>query len=329
MKLRLIPPGKFTMGSSPQEIKRINKRDAAWREYVDYNMGQGPEHEVEITQPLYMGIHEVTLGQFRQFVKDRNYQVGNDQWLQPGVAQTDDHPVMCVTWQSATDFCAWLSKKEGKHYRLPTEAEWEYCCRAGRNGLRYSFGDDDDDLGSHAWYDGNSGRKTHPVGTLKPNAWGLVDMHGNALEWCQDYYDRDYYKTSPRQNPAGLAGPAGEARRVLRGGGYYSWPQYCRSAFRMGLNPSATDLGVGFRVAIVGDLQAKAPPADLVTPDTWFTLEVIAQGKRIIVKLNDQTALDHTAEKWTTKPGVIAIHQLDKCGLLKIRKIEIKELPVR
>src|SRR5207237_1435675 len=125
------------------------------------------------------GAQEVTVGQFRQFVNQSKYRI-DDAWQNPGWEQTDDHPVVTVTWNNAVDFCNWLSKQEGKQYRLPTEAEWEYSCRAGKAGTRYCYGDQDWDLVRYAWHGANSGRKTHPVGKLEPNAWGLYDMHGNA-----------------------------------------------------------------------------------------------------------------------------------------------------
>ena len=121
-----------------------------------------------------------------------------------GFEQTDEHPVVNVSWNDALAFCRWLSKKEGKICRLPTEAEWEYACRAGST-TRYCFGDDASDLGEYAWYGANSDRKTHPVGTKKPNAWGLYDMHGNAWEWCADGYDAEYYEKSPTDDPTGPA----------------------------------------------------------------------------------------------------------------------------
>ena len=201
---------------------------------------------MEFTQPFYMGATEVTVGQFRQFVTESNYQVGDDRWRQPGFEQTEDHPVVWVSWQSAVEFCTWLSKKENKQYRLPTEAEWEYCCRAGKSGARYGFGNEDSDLGLYAWYKTNSGGMTHPVGLKKANAWGLFDMHGNAWEWCQDTYDANYYKASPKQNPSG---PSAAGRRVFRGGAFIADPVSCRSAFRNEKEPEFRNNDMGFRLA--------------------------------------------------------------------------------
>ena len=156
MKFKLIPRGKFTMGSPRQEIERcLNLVGDRWEK--ERLRAEGPEHEVEIGQPFYMGATEVTVGQFRRFVNEKKYQVGDVHWLNPGFGQTDDHPVVFVTWNNAVDFCTWLSEQEGKKYRLPTEAEWEYSCRAGKAGTRYCFGNEDADLGLVRWHNGNSG----------------------------------------------------------------------------------------------------------------------------------------------------------------------------
>jgi formylglycine-generating enzyme required for sulfatase activity len=245
MKLILIPAGKFTMGSSRQEIdhwKALHARDADW---VAVFEAEGPEHEVEITRPFYMGTTEVTVGQFRQFVNEKAYPVGDDRWANPGFAQSDDHAVGWLTWQNAVNFCTWLSQKEGKTYRLPTEAEWEYSCRTGKTGLRYSFGNSDADLLLYAWYGRNSQAKAQPVGKLPANAWGLFDMHGNIWEWCQDIYDPNYYQASPKQDPAG---PPDGTERVLRGGAFQAHVWHCRSAFRYHLDAARRIGYCGFRV---------------------------------------------------------------------------------
>src|SRR5262249_22191884 len=161
------------------------------------------------------GIHPVTRGQFRPFVEATGYQTeaetdwkgawgwdeAHENWVQdpkftwrrPGFDQKDDHPVVNVSWNDASAFCDWIAEKEGVHYRLPTEAEWEYACRAGSK-TRYSFGDDDKSLGKYAWYSANSGGKTHQVGAKRANDFRLYDMHGNVWEWCRDWYAGDYYQ---------------------------------------------------------------------------------------------------------------------------------------
>jgi formylglycine-generating enzyme required for sulfatase activity len=257
MKFQLISPGTFTMGSSPKEIEHaLSLVGDGWE--MDRIPVEGPAREVEITQPFYMGVTEVTVGQFRQFVEEAKYVVGDDRWKQPGFDQFDDYPVVFVSWDDAVAFCAWLSKKEGKTYRLPTEAEWEYSCRAGKVGTQYCFGDDDADLEKYAWYGKNSGARTHPVGKLKPNDWGLYDMHGNAWEWCQDYYDPNYYKTSRKKDPPGGTGRG----RVLRGGAWDCWATVdCRSAFRdHSPGPGFRKLNTGFRIVLV-----VSPPAGVGT----------------------------------------------------------------
>src|SRR5262249_33806279 len=137
-------------------------------------------------------------------------------WKDPGFEQADDHPVVCVSWGDAVAFCAWLSKKEGKYYFLPTEAQWEYCCRAGSR-TKFGFGEDEKEAELYAWYDAHAANHTQPVGKKKPNAWGLYDTHGNAWEWCADRFAGDYYLRSPKEDPPGTG--SGD-RHVARGG---SW----------------------------------------------------------------------------------------------------------
>jgi formylglycine-generating enzyme required for sulfatase activity len=263
MKFKLIPAGKFTMGSRREEIDRclnefregsdkflvLRKRHSGAFE-KERLPAEGPEHEVEITQPFYLGITEVTVGQFRQFVQEKQYDVGADDWKKPGFGSVDDYPVVFVSWYNAVDFCRWLRAKEGKTYRLPTEAEREYCCRAGRAGTRYCFGDADERLHIHAWYKDNSDDRAHRVGRLNPNAWGLHDMHGNAWEWCQDNYDPNYYRNSPVKDPPGGTG----TERSVRGGSWAWSPEFCRCAFRQFVAPGQRYSDLGFRVLLV------APP---------------------------------------------------------------------
>lgn len=245
VKFRLVPAGKFKMGSPREEIDRCVKLVGdGWQK--DALPTEGPEHEVEITRPFFMGTTEVTIAQFRRFVEaNPTHKVGDERWKEPGFDQVDDQPVVWVSWNNAVDFCRWLSEKEGKKYRLPTEAEWEYCCRAGKPGTRYGFGNEELDLRWYAWNTSNSAGKTHPVGKLKANEWGLYDMHGNAWEWCQDVYQERYYQTSPKQDPEG---PSTSGERVIRGGSYYDVPVYCRSAFRLHHAPEFRNINLGFRI---------------------------------------------------------------------------------
>jgi formylglycine-generating enzyme required for sulfatase activity len=255
MKLALIPPGKFVMGSPDDEPGR-NK-----------NGSEGPQHEVEITRPFYIGVYPVTVGQFREFVNDAKYQTEaeklggayrrfpggkwandpNATWLNPSCEQTNEHPVVCVSWNDAQAFCTWLSQKEGRKYALPTEAQWEYSCRAG-SSTKYYFGDNDQEAGDYFWYSGNSGWKTYPVGLKKPNAWGLYEMGGHVRNWCQDAYDQNYYKVSLKEDPAG---PNDGDARVLRGGNWNTALTLCRSAYRYSHTPSSRNANGGFRVVLV------------------------------------------------------------------------------
>ena len=186
-----VPAGEFLMGS-PDSDK-------------DADTWEKPQHRVRISKPFYLGACKVTVGQFRQFVSDTGYKTEGEKdgtgaasfangnwtrkpeftWKTPGFSQSEDDPVVCVSWNDATAFCQWLGRKDGRSYALPKEAQWEYACRAGST-TKYCFGDDEALLGEYAWHVGNSDGKTHPVGKKKPNAWGLYDMQGNAWEWCED-----------------------------------------------------------------------------------------------------------------------------------------------
>jgi formylglycine-generating enzyme required for sulfatase activity len=241
MKLTLIPAGKFLMGSSAGE----EERDA-----------EEMQHEVEITKPFYMGVYEVTQGQYEK-IKEKNTAF---------FRQGQDFPMDQVRWPDAVDFCRKLSalpaeKKASRVYRLPTEAEWEYACRAGTKTV-FHFGDalsskEANFKGSFPYGDAAKGiflQKTTRVGSYGPNAWGLYDMHGNVAEWCSDYYDPDYYKNSPKQDPKGPANGVlktdfhNEFYRVVRGGCWLDEARACRAAYRFRLQATEPYRWVGFRV---------------------------------------------------------------------------------
>ena len=269
MKLTLVPSGEFLMGSkeSAEETAAFFKKNYGEDSLkAGYFEGEHPQHRVRITKPFYLGSYHVTRGQFRKFVADTGYKTDPEKWIadekefcakkrdtwQKGeFEQTDDHPVVYVSWYDAAEFCKWLSRKEGKAYRLPTEAEWEYACRAGTT-TRYYSGDDPETLAkvgnvADATYKtkfphwGGTTIKasdgyvfTSPVGSFKPNAFGLYDMHGNAGQWCSDWYDEEYYTASPADNPTG---PDISDRRVLRGGSWGFGPSYACSDGRYGESP--------------------------------------------------------------------------------------------
>ena len=215
MEFKLIPAGTFTMGRGVYA------------------------HEVTLTQPFQIGVHEVTQAQYKQVLG------GNPSRLQ-GV----DNPVENVSWDKAVKFCRGLNelpaeKAAGHVYRLPTEAEWEYACLAGTTTM-YSFGDDNTASGQYGWYSDNSGGKTHPVGVKQPNAWGLYDMHGNVYEWCWDWYGK-----YPRDAVTDPTGPATGSSRVFRGGGVFSGVRHAISSNRYKRDPSFGGYGdVGFRVVL-------------------------------------------------------------------------------
>ena len=246
MKLVLVPAGKFVMGSPATEAER--------------EAGEG-QHEVVITRPFYLGAHTVTQGQFAKVMGK------NPSFFHPKNGGSPDHPAEQVRWGDAREFCKKLSalpeeKKAGRTYRLPSEAEWEYACRAGTT-TPFNVGDA---LSSkQANFNGNFPyggadkgpylRKTAKVGSYSPNAWGLYDMHGNVLEWCNDWYDPDYYKKSPRQNPKGpengvvATGFGSNFFVVVRGGCWLDEGRACRSARRFRLQQSDPYRWTGFRVA--------------------------------------------------------------------------------
>ena len=224
MVLVPIPAGEFMMGSPESESGR---------------RGNETQHEVKITQPFYLSAHEVTQQQYLEVMGNNPEQY----------ARVDDKPVTNVNWHEAVAFYDKLSEQEGKDYRLPTEAEWEYACRAGTT-TAYSFGNDASGLGEHAWHRGNSGQTTHPVGEKLPNAWGLYDMHGNVWEWCQDWYG-DYGKEKVVTDPTGAASGV---NRVLRGGAFFNRPEFVRAADRTSSQPDNRNRNFGFRLARTYDL---------------------------------------------------------------------------
>jgi len=249
--LVLIPTGRFQMGSSEHE-HRIAVKAGAQKTWLDREL---PAHWIGIEQSFALGRYPVTVGEWRAFVKATGWQSKMDvDWQQPGFAQDERHPVVCVSWHDAQLYLQWLSERTGQEYRLPSEAEWEYACRAGSH-TAFSFGDEI--TPEHANYDGhftyNDGPKgsshggTTRVGSYQPNPWGLFDMHGNVWEWTQDTV-HDNYLGAPIDGSAWEQG-GDKARRILRGGAWLYQPRYLRSALRNGYSALLANDVVGFRVA--------------------------------------------------------------------------------
>ena len=230
MKLVLIPKGTFMMGSPESEEGRKENET---------------QHEVTIGKVYYLGVYEVTQAQYEKVMGK------NPSYFQGAVVGNEnaDLPVEMVSWDDAVEFCKKLSelpdeKKAGRVYRLPTEAEWEYACRAGSK-TAYSFDDEEGLLPEYGWFNRNSSRRTHTVGLLEPNAWGLYDMHGNVWEWCSDRQGK--YPKGAVSDPTG---PKVGSFRVLRGGSWFLGAANCRSANRIRNDPSYRLYYYGFRVAL-------------------------------------------------------------------------------
>jgi uncharacterized protein (TIGR02996 family) len=245
MTFVLIPPGTFRMGSNRSERGR----------FPDEN----PLHEVELTRPFYLGVHQVTQAQYQKVMRynPSAFSAGGTFAARVKGLDTSNFPVEQVTWEEAADFCHRLSrraaeKRAGRAYRLPSEAEWECACRAGissqpfflrsrlrRQDANFEYLEDSERDGLD---------RTCAVGSYPPNAFGLYDVHGNVWEWCHDWFDGDYYHRSPRRDPPGPELDDGE--KVFRGGAWRSWPAICRAACRSADGSDFEDDYVGFRAAL-------------------------------------------------------------------------------
>ena len=226
MRLVFVPPGEFQMGVPSRALRHL-----------------APLHSIRITKPFYLAATEVTQEQWESVMRTKPWIGHSFGW------EWADLAASWMSWDDAQEFCRRLSEKEGVTYRLPTEAEWEYACRAGTTSA-FSFGDDASRLGEYAWFRENvediGGRLgPRPVGQKKPNAFGLYDMHGNVGEWCQDYYGKDYYASSPRDDPPG---PLQGSTRVWRGGNWDRNSRQCESWWRCNDEGNGT-FEAGLRVA--------------------------------------------------------------------------------
>ncbi len=312
MKMVPVAAGEFEMGMLDEHRLKLEHKSSAYqREIHDYV--EAPSFPVKLSKPFLLGATEVTVGEFRQFVEATGYQtdaekaggafvffpqaeeplerfqrVSGTNWKNPGFEQTDRHPVTCVSWNDAQAFCRWLSQQEGKTYRLPTEAEWEYACRAGTRSS-YWCGENPDgvyrvgnvaDATLYAEYpedvlrqrtaglekeQGDGFVYTAPVASFPQNPWGFRDMHGNVWEWCSDKYSDRYYKDmidlarqqGSRANPKPIVDPHGPDDtpkhrhgdwRTVRGGSWYVAPLQCRSSVRAFAEAKDAFSYIGFRI---------------------------------------------------------------------------------
>jgi formylglycine-generating enzyme required for sulfatase activity len=294
MRMVLIPPGEFLMGSSDAQV------EAAIKTAIELKVDQRtqgrirdqerPQHRMTLALPYLLASTEVTIAQFRKFVSATNYLTeaevfgtGNSaspkkvapkdrdefRWRTPGFPQKEAAAVSQVSWNDAVVFCNWLSKQEklppcyredpqagwalipgSKGYRLPSEAQWEFACRAGTT-TQYHFGDKHQSLIKYDFFNRLTSNATRTVGSKLPNAFGLYNMHGNIGEWCQDYYDPKFYQTPQRNNPAGPSAGTGpsKSRRVIRGGDWWTNAVRCRSTFRGYGDQITRSDDLGFRVS--------------------------------------------------------------------------------
>jgi formylglycine-generating enzyme required for sulfatase activity len=282
MQLVRIPVGDYMMGSLKQEMDWLRltfKR--TWREgHKQWFEDELPLHPVRITRSFYMGVTEVTVGQFRRFVRETQYKTDAEKgdggmiwsnkegrWVpQKGLKWdsltwriADDQPVVFVSWNDAQAFCRWLSRKEKRVYRLPSEAEWEMGCRGGAAWVRFpwgnrlpgdtdcNFGDGNPKLPESLTTVDDGYEFVAPVGSYQPNALGLHDMGGNVMEWVEDRYDRNYFDSSPLEDPKG---PSSGTSRVNKGGNWFASPADGRCAFRGFSGPEMSFWNLGFRVVL-------------------------------------------------------------------------------
>ncbi|MBF0185500.1 MAG: formylglycine-generating enzyme family protein [Magnetococcales bacterium] len=221
MEFILIPAGRFLMGTPFA---------------ADVSEDEMPQHEVIISRPFYLGRYEVKQAEWEAVMRSN-----------PSEFKGADRPVESVSWEEVREFIGKLNERAATDlYRLPSEAEWEYAARAGTTTSRY-WGDGNEALEQHAWFAGNAGKRSRPVGQLQANPWGLYDMLGNVWEWCQDWYSPKSYSNGTVTDPRG---PSDGASRVLRGGGWNNYASHIRAAYRFELNPAHRRRNLGLRLVM-------------------------------------------------------------------------------
>lgn len=280
MRMVRIPAGEYMMGSLSQEMDWLRVTfKTIWRDgHKQWFQDELPLHPVRLTKPFYMSATEVTVGQFREFVSATGYKTDAEKeeggmiwsneeyrwvprkemrWSNPPWKISDDQPVIFVSWNDAKAFCSWLTRKEGQAYRLPSEAQWEMGCRGGMAWARYpwgnrlpgdrdmNFGDGNPKLPESLTTVNDGYEYVAPVASYPPNGLGLYDMDGNVMEWVEDYYERNYFSSSPLEDPKG---PSVGTSRVNKGGNWFGSPADCRCAFRGFSGATMSFWNLGFRV---------------------------------------------------------------------------------
>jgi formylglycine-generating enzyme required for sulfatase activity len=334
MKLVRIPPGDYMMGSPKREMDwlRITFKKI-WREgHKQWFQDELPLHPVRITKAFHISATQITVGQFRQFVKETNYKTDaekgdggmifskkeerwvpqkNMKWDSTPWAITDNQPVVFVSWNDADAFCKWLSRKEKRTYRLPSEAEWEMSCRGGSAWARFPWGDrlpgdKDTNFGDghpklpESLTTVNDGYEyVSPVGSYPPNGFGLYDMSGNVMEWVYDYYDRNYFETSPIENPRG---PSTGSSRVNKGGNWFASPEDARCAFRGFSGQTMSFWNLGFRVVMEDDEKGRASSAEAKLDSSSGTLP---PGDEDGIRLFREAMLSAQQQQWDQATQVL------------------------
>ncbi len=325
MKLVLIPPGEFDMGSPKELIEEELKRPDNDQWYKEHLPDEGPQHRVRITRPFYLGTYLVTQEEYQRVIgtNPSEFSATGNSVSKVAGQDTKRFPVECVSWDNAVEFCRKLSeapeeKAAGRTYRLPSEAQWEYACRAGSTG-RYDFSSgrsgipkeyEEHEFSEYGWFNGNSKGMPHPVKLKRPNAWELYDMQGNVWEWCQDWCDKEYYAASPTEDPSG---PPGGSDRVSRGGCWGDPARRCRAANRDNIGPGSHFNHLGFRVSqVLPDTTAErakmSPATDAAQPSAGATANkpppaITSPNPQSPVHLPAVGSLIGPDGKWKLPPG--------------------------
>jgi len=243
MKLVLVPAGDFMMGGKFSPAESVKKFGGKANHYAS----EHPRRKVTISKPFYIGVFELTQAQWEAVMDEKPYDSKMVTKIGP------DYPASWMQWTEANEYCAKLSKKLGKKIALPTEAQWEYACRAGSD-TEFCYGDDPKKIGDYGWLGSNmidnkkASTYARKGGLRKPNAWGIYDMHGNVWEWCRDWYDKDFYANGKNVDPVNLK----ESKTVTsRGGSWYNDPIHLRSAARNSwTGPKYRHYNYGFRIVV-------------------------------------------------------------------------------